>query len=136
MTPQLRYALVFKLNRDPYRRRDGYAVVRDPRGNFSVFDMVAFTFDAPIEPLELPNCFVGYIDTTHTDVVAKLDALSAGARVPVRLRPVTPTAGGRSELGRAYYRTPPLFTTDYALKNATARVQLARIGCSVSSLSY
>jgi hypothetical protein len=136
VTPKLRYALIFRLNRDPYRERDGYGVVRDPRGNFSVLGAVAFTFDAPIQTLDLRNCFVGYIDAEFTDLVRKLDALPSGAPVDVRLRPVTPKPNGTSVLGRTYKRDPPLLTTDYALKSPRARAELARIGCPITDLGY
>jgi hypothetical protein len=136
VTPKLRYALMFRLNRDPYKMRDGYAEVRDPRGNFSVLGAIAFTFDAPIETLDLRNCFIGYIDAEFTDLVRKLDALPLGAAVDVRLRPVTPNANGTSVLGRAYSREPPLLTTDYALKEPRAKAALTRIGCPVTDLGY
>jgi hypothetical protein len=136
LTPELRYALIFRLNRDPYKKRDGYGVVRDPRGNFSLFGRIAFTFDAPIERLEIPDCFIGYIDVEHTGFIAELDALSLGARVPVRLRPVTPEPNGTSVLGRAYRRNPRLLSTDYALASAGARAKLRRIGCPITDLDY
>ena len=136
LTPKLRYALIFRLNRDPYEKRDGYGVIRDPRGNFSLLGSIAFTFDAPIERLEIPGCFIGYIDAEHTGFIAKLDALSPGAHVRVRLRPVTPRPGGPSVLGRTYRRSPPLLTTDHALKSPSARANLTRIGCPVTDLGY
>lgn len=136
LTPKLRYALIFRLNRDPYKTRDGYGVIRDPRGNFSIFGSIAFTFDAPIERLEIPGCFIGYIDAEHTGFIAKLDALSPGAHVPVRLRPVTPRPRGTSVLGRTYRRSPPLLTTDHALKSPSARANLTRIGCPITDLGY
>jgi hypothetical protein len=131
LTPELRYALIFRLNRDPYRKRDGYGVVRDPRGNFSLFGTVAFYFDVPIERLEIRNCFIGYIDAERTGFIARLDALSLGARVPVRLRPLTPKPNGTSVLGRAYRRNPRLLSTDYALASPGAR-ELRRIGCPIT----
>lgn len=136
VTPTLRYALVFRLNRDPYRKRGGYGVVRDPRGNFSVLGAIAFTFDAPIETLDQRNCFIGYIDAEFTDLLRKLDALPPGAPVAVRLRPVTPNPNGTSVLGRAYRRRPPLLTTDFALKEPMVQAALARIGCPVTDLGY
>lgn len=136
VTPKLRYALIFRLNRDPFKKRDGYGVVRDPRGNFSLFDSIAFTFDAPIERLEIPGCFIGYVDAEHTGFVARLDALSLGARVPVRLRPVTPKPNGTSVLGRVYRRNPRLLSTDYALASPGASAKLGRIGCPITDLDY
>ncbi len=136
LTPELRYALIFRLNRDPYKQRDGYAVVHDPRGNFSLFGSVAFSFDFPIERLEITDCFIGYIDAEATYFVDKLNALSLGARVPVRLRPVTPKPNGTSVLGRAYRRNPRLLSTDYALASPRARASVRRIGCPVTDLDY
>ncbi len=136
VTPRLRYVVVFRLNRDSYKTREGYAVVRDPRGNFSVLGAIAFTFDAPIETLDLRNCFIGYIDAEFTDLVRKLDALPLGAPVDVRLRPVTPKPNGTSVLGRTYKRDPPLLTTDYALKSPRVRAELGGMGCPITDLGY
>lgn len=127
-----RYYVLFKLNQVPkaeiyslknqttagtFRLDDGIYNNENGPDSFSrsgCLALVLFTPNGPISP---------------TDNSA-LDAIRVGRRLKVSLRPLTPGPDGKLMLGRTYVSHPRMQTTDYRLREANARRELKRIGCS------
>lgn len=135
----IRYAVVFKLNRDPLGRYkpvpDASAVMT--RGRFSVegygLDETLDRFYDPEKPRRARYCFIGYVEddsddpeSTFTEV---LDRVPLGRRVKTRLQPLTPREGDQV-LGRVYTIRATVRTADVRLASAAARRTLRRIGCA------
>jgi hypothetical protein len=127
-TPQLLYAMVFRLNREP-RSHTGRAIpARDPHGNYSIFDGTrGWNDENPILRLGSHHCFFGVFDTE--DVPPELTDVHVGQRVRVVLQPTTPTPNGGLRLGAAYERHPRLILADFHFKNPRGRAAMNRIGC-------
>jgi hypothetical protein len=127
-TPQLLYAMVFRLNREP-RSHTGRAIpALDPHGNYSILDGTrGWGYENPILRLGNRHCFFGVFDTE--DVPPQLRKVHVGDRVRVVLQPTTPTPNGGLRLGTTYERHPRLMRADFHFRNSVARAAMRRIGC-------
>jgi len=148
-TPQLRYAMIFRLNR-PHPRHDlddpplppG---ARDVIGNVSLanlrydWEYSIFNFDA--DGPDRDNCFVGYVRTDVPGTVRALDRVPDLGRVRVRLRLLTPRSRRTFAYGPLYLRRPRLlamrvepFGPHDKVTSVAAYRELQRIGCSATVL--
>jgi hypothetical protein len=140
-TPQLRYAMIFKLNRRARLNVASYDVpegMNTGAGNYSIGTLGSgwstensvFGFGPSRN-----HCLVGYFNTDFPDTVSELDAVPVGQRVRVALRPLTPTTHGKRKLvlGRLYVRRPKMESIDYALSAPGSRDRLRRIGCPTTT---
>jgi hypothetical protein len=127
-TPQLLYAMVFRLNREP-RSHTGLAIpALDPYGNYSIIDYRnGWGGENGILRLGNHHCFLGVFDTES--VPPQLAKVHVGQRVRVVLQPTTPTPNGGLRLGTAYERHPRLILADFHFKNPRGRAAMNRIGC-------
>ena len=132
-----RYAIVFKLNRDPKARLPNPEVPSDP-GRVTRGDYFLRGYDATVSHLHRPKdapdgarqCFVGYIDNSNPDVLReKLDPIRLGGRVRVTLRPLTPQPDGTMGYADPIRRRARLQSADVALEDKPARRLLRSIGC-------
>lgn len=155
-TPQLRYVVVFRLNRRitlPARlknsRHGPYPPgAIGPFGNFSLngerflYDNPIYAFDPVDRTNDRDNCFLGEVRADDPSIHA-LDKIPVGGHVTVRLRPLTPRAN-TAVLGITYLRHPPITSmrvrpdteTGYSneVASRTAARQLAAIGCHATVL--
>jgi hypothetical protein len=158
-TPQLRYVLIFRLNREihlPERLRNARSGPYPPGargswGNFTL-DGEDYLYDNPVLPLDPvdrtndhDNCFSGEI-RSDDPTTRRLDRIPLGGHVRVRLRPLTPKPGGSADaiLGIIYVRdlrmlsmrVKPDAATGYynQVASRSARTRLARIGCAETAL--
>jgi hypothetical protein len=132
-TPQLLYAMVFRLNREP-RSHTGLAIpALDPYGNYSIIDYRnGWGGENGILRLGNHHCFLGVFDTES--VPPQLAKVHVGQRVRVVLQPTTPTPNGGLRLGTAYERHPRLILADFHFKNPRGRAAMNRIGLSGCSV--
>jgi hypothetical protein len=128
LTPQLLYAMVFRLNREP-RSHTGRAIpALDPHGNYSIFDYrTGWGDENPILRLGNRHCFFGVFDTE--DVPPQLRKVHVGEQVRAVLQPTTPTPSGGLRLGTTYERHPRLMRADFHFRDPVARAAMRRIGC-------
>jgi hypothetical protein len=130
-----RYAIVFKLNRDPQGRLPdtdeevGHGVTR---GRFQLDG-----YEADVSHLHAPktapkgtvNCFVGYVDDENPTWLRKEGRKRLGRPVRVTLEPLTRRADGTNAYGPRMVRTPHLQQAAVALDSPDAKRRLAKIGC-------
>lgn len=135
-----RYAIAWRLNRDPHasltaRQMD---VIGTP-GRFGSYSLAGYEAaeSGGVSRFKGRYCF-GSVLTAPLDPVQgrRLDAVPAGGRVEVVLRPLTPApretanSAGRWALTKRYVFHPKMRTADYELSDLDALRQLATIGCS------
>ena len=127
-TPQLLYAMVFRLNREPRSHTGRGIPALDPHGNYSIINpTIGWGDENPILRLGDRHCFFGVFDSE--DVPPQLREIHVGQRVRVILQPTTPTPNGGLRLGQVYERHPRLMLADFHFRNPRARAAMRRIGC-------
>jgi hypothetical protein len=130
-----RYAIVFKLNRDPQGRlpdTDEYQNRGVSRGTFALdgYDAeVAHLYPVKHAPAGKAHCFVGYVDDGNASWLRQEARRRLGSKVRVTLRPLNKLADGTHAFGTRLVRRPHLQQADVALKSRDARRLLAKIGC-------
>lgn len=129
-TPQLLYAVVFRLDRTPTPGRDRAIKAQTQYGNYSILD-TGWSNENTIGPFgeEDSHCFIGTFD--RENVTPSLQELELGQHVAMTLRPTTRSPHGDLILENFYERSPRLLQSDYHLRSQEARAALQRIGCLV-----
>lgn len=130
-TGRWRYAIFFKLNRDPvthpqqagwFSTRGNYFLLGSYLGGFDS----SFTRYGPKGSGCLGQIFAKGVDDTFIDA---FDRIRTGASVPVKLRPLSFQPDGTTALGKTYVVKSTLRTADVAFKGSAAKAALRRIGC-------
>jgi hypothetical protein len=130
-----RYAIVFKLNRDPQARLPDTAEEQNrgvTRGRFALdgYDVdIAHLYPAKHAPVGKANCYLGYVDDENPSWLHKEGRKRLGTTVSVTLQPLDKHADGKSDYGPRRVRHPHLQQADVSLKSAAAKRSLAKIGC-------
>jgi hypothetical protein len=133
-----RYAIVFKLNRNPQGRLPPHGTNGEggtSLGNYPLdgYDtLVSHLRPVSQAPAGKVNCFVGYVDdAAEVDPawLRKEDKVPLGARVRVALHPFTKTPDGKVAFGKLLVRHVPLQPADVRFRTADARRRLRAIGC-------
>lgn len=131
----MRYAVVFKLNRDPlarYKPSAEVAAIRT-RGHVS---FETFPLDDTLTPYNGSNgppgtkfCFIAFVDEEPTvPYVRKLDRIALGTSVKTNLQFLTPK-DGTQVLGKSYTIRATLRSADVQLNDARSKRLFRRIGC-------
>jgi hypothetical protein len=130
-----RYAIVFKLNRDPQAHLPDTAEEQGrgvTRGRFALdgYDIdLAHLYSPTHPPVGKANCYLGYVDDENPSWLRKEGRKRLGTTVSVRLQPLDKHADGKSDFGPRRIRHPHLQQADVSLKSAAAKRSLAKIGC-------
>jgi hypothetical protein len=130
-----RYAIVFKLNRNPQGRlppHGNYGEGGTSLGNYALdgYDtLVSHLRPVSQAPAGKVNCFVGYVDDVNPVWLRKEDKVPLRARVRVALHPFTKTPDGKVAFGKLLVRHVPLQPADVRFRTADAHRRLRAIGC-------
>lgn len=130
----IRYLVIFKLNRDPRMRLSDDDLARgidSSRGNYSLLGGLVNIAD-DVQPSQFGGRSCFYSAVTSDAFPAQLRALNripTGRRLNVRLQPLTPSPDGRPTLGKVYVVRATLRRANVYLRQRGAQRALARIGC-------
>lgn len=131
----VRYAVVFKLNRDPlarYKPSAEVAAIRT-RGHVSFetfpLDDTLTPYNGSKGPPRTKFCFIAMVVEEPTEAyVRNLDRIALGASVKTKLRFLTPKHG-EQVLGKIYTIRATLRSADVQLNDARSKRLFRRIGC-------
>jgi hypothetical protein len=135
----VKYTIIFRLSRDPKRRRAQDPRDQNPRlsatsrGNYKLAKDIIFAADAPIFVLgqgSAKHCFHGVLPSGR---YADLDRRPQGSAVRFVAQPLDFIAGA-DKLGRRYVTKPLLLRTDMQITGRAARQALRRLGCLANAL--